>query len=188
MKLGIVGTGQVGCAIALAAVTRGSAREIVLVNRTRKMAETVATDIRYGTPLCDRVDVKDADYDGLDGAGLVLITSGVNEKTCGAIDRSDPQGAAQAPRPERCHLQGDRAEDRAGCTNGGGWSPSPIRRIRLPTSRAKPRVTIAYWHRHIPRQLAISRSSQPAFWRQSDGCRGAGDWRPWHLPTVLGPP
>jgi len=92
MKLGIVGTGQVGCAIALAAVTRGSAREIVLVNRTRKTAEAVATDIRYGTPLCDRVEVKDADYDGLEGAGLVLITSGVNEKTGGAIDRSDPEG------------------------------------------------------------------------------------------------
>jgi L-lactate dehydrogenase len=92
MKLGIVGTGQVGCAIALAAVTRGSAREIVLINRTRKTAEAVVTDIRYGTPLCDRVEVKDADYDGLEGAGLVLITSGVNEKTGGAIDRSDPEG------------------------------------------------------------------------------------------------
>ncbi len=92
MKLGIVGTGQVGCAIALAAVTRGSAREIVLVNRTRKTAEAVATDIRYGTPLCDRVEIGDADYGGLEGAGVVLITSGVNEKTGGAIDRSDPQG------------------------------------------------------------------------------------------------
>jgi L-lactate dehydrogenase len=92
MKLGIVGTGQVGCAIALAAVTRGSAREIVLVNRTRKTAEAVATDIRYGTPLCDRVEVKDADYDGLEGAGVILITSGVNERTGGAIDRGDPEG------------------------------------------------------------------------------------------------
>jgi L-lactate dehydrogenase len=92
MKLGVVGTGQVGCAIALAAVTRGSAREIVLVNRTRKTAEAVATDIRYGTPLCDRVEVKDADYDGLEGAGVILITSGVNERTGGAIDRGDPEG------------------------------------------------------------------------------------------------
>lgn len=50
MKLGIIGAGNVGCACALAAVTRGSAREIVLVNRTRKTAEAVATDIRYGTP------------------------------------------------------------------------------------------------------------------------------------------
>jgi L-lactate dehydrogenase len=92
MKLGIIGTGNVGCAIALAAVARGSAREIVLVNRTRKTAEAVATDIRYGTPLSPKVEIRDGDYDALAGAGVVLITSGVNEKTGGAIDRNDPQG------------------------------------------------------------------------------------------------
>ena len=92
MKLGIVGTGNVGCAIALAAATRGSAREIVLVNRTRKVAEAVATDLRYGIPLGPRIDISDGDYDALNGAGVVLITSGVNEKSGGATDRSDPQG------------------------------------------------------------------------------------------------
>lgn len=92
MKLGIVGTGNVGCAIALAAVARGSAREIVLVNRTSKTAEAVATDIRYGTPLFPKVDIKHGDYDALAGAAVVLITSGVNEKTGGATDRNDPQG------------------------------------------------------------------------------------------------
>jgi L-lactate dehydrogenase len=92
MKLGIVGTGNVGCSIALAAVTRGSAREIVLVNRTSKTAEAVATDIRYGTPLSPKVDIRHGDYDALAGAGVVLITSGVNEKTGGATDRNDPQG------------------------------------------------------------------------------------------------
>jgi L-lactate dehydrogenase len=92
MKLGIIGTGNVGCAIALAAVTRGSAREIVLVNRTRRTAEAVATDIRYGVPLSPPVDIKDGDFDALAGAGVVLITSGVNEKTGGATDRNDPQG------------------------------------------------------------------------------------------------
>jgi L-lactate dehydrogenase len=92
MKLGIVGTGNVGCAVALAAVTRGSAREIVLVNRTRKTAEAVATDLRYGTPLTPKVEVADGDYGDLAGCGVVLITSGVNEKTGGATDRNDPQG------------------------------------------------------------------------------------------------
>src|SRR5215469_614211 len=92
MKLGIIGTGNVGNAIALAAATRGSAREIVLVNRTRKVAEAVATDLRYGIPLGPRINISDGDYDALNGAGLVLITSGVNEKTGGATDRSDPQG------------------------------------------------------------------------------------------------
>ena len=60
MKLGIIGTGNVGNAVALAAVTRGSAREIVLVNRTSKTAEAVATDLRYGTPLCPKVDISTA--------------------------------------------------------------------------------------------------------------------------------
>jgi L-lactate dehydrogenase len=92
MKLGIIGTGNVGCAIALAAVMRGSARELVLVNRTSKTAEAVATDIRYGTPLSPKVDIKHGDYDELAGAGVVLITSGVNEKTGGATNRNDPQG------------------------------------------------------------------------------------------------
>ena len=92
MKLGIVGMGNVGCACALAAATRGSAREIVLVNRTRKTAEAVATDIRYGTALGPKVDIADGDYDALKDAGVVIITSGVNEKKGGATDRNDPKG------------------------------------------------------------------------------------------------
>jgi L-lactate dehydrogenase len=92
MKLGIVGTGNVGAACAFAAVTRGSAREIVLVNRTRKTAEAVATDIRYGTPLGPKVEIVDGDYDALQDAGVVIITSGVNERKGGATDRNDTKG------------------------------------------------------------------------------------------------
>ncbi|WP_050420562.1 lactate/malate family dehydrogenase [Bradyrhizobium tropiciagri] len=92
MKIGIIGTGNVGCACAMAAVVRGSAREIVLINRTRKTAEAVATDIRYGIPLGHKVHIADGDYGDLGGAEVVLITSGVNEKTGGATDRNDPQG------------------------------------------------------------------------------------------------
>jgi L-lactate dehydrogenase len=91
-KIGIVGVGAVGCACALAAVTRGSAREIVLIDRTRKRADAVATDIRYGTPLTPKVTIADGDYADLAGAGLVMITAGINEKAGGATDRSDPQG------------------------------------------------------------------------------------------------
>ena len=59
MKIGIVGAGRVGCACALAAVVRGSARTIVIVDRTRKRAEAVATDLRYGAPLCPKTTVVD---------------------------------------------------------------------------------------------------------------------------------
>ena len=47
--------------------------------------------MRYGTPLGPKVDIVDGDYDDLKGAGIVLITVGVNEKTGGATDRNDPQ-------------------------------------------------------------------------------------------------
>jgi L-lactate dehydrogenase len=46
MKVGIVGAGNVGCACAMAAVIRGCAREIVVVNRTPETAQAVATDLR----------------------------------------------------------------------------------------------------------------------------------------------
>jgi len=132
MKLGIIGTGNVGCAIALAAVTRGSAREIVLVNRTKKVAKAVATDLRYGTPLGPRIDIADGDYDALTGAGVVLITSGVNEKTGGATDRSDPRGRLKLLEKERRDLSRYCAKDRAYCSasnSGRGHRParSPCR-------------------------------------------------------------
>lgn len=60
MKIGIIEVGNVGCACAMAAVIRGSAREIVLVNRTRKTAQAVATDICYGIPLGRKVAIADA--------------------------------------------------------------------------------------------------------------------------------
>jgi L-lactate dehydrogenase len=91
-KIGIIGVGRVGCACALSSVTRGTARDIVLVDRTRKRAEAVATDLRYGTPLTPKATVTDGDYADLAGSALVMITAGVNEKTGGATDRGDPQG------------------------------------------------------------------------------------------------
>jgi len=92
MKIGIVGAGKVGSACALAAVVRGSARSIVIVDRTRKRAKAVATDLLYGSPLCPKTEVVDGDYDDLADAALVMITAGVNEKAGGATDRNDPQG------------------------------------------------------------------------------------------------
>jgi L-lactate dehydrogenase len=91
-KVGIIGAGRVGAACALALVVRGSARELVLVDRTRARARAVVTDLRYGAPLCGEVALHDGDYLDLAGADVVLVTAGVNERTGGAIDRNDPEG------------------------------------------------------------------------------------------------
>jgi L-lactate dehydrogenase len=92
MKVGIVGAGKVGGSCALAMVVRGSARTIVIVDRTPKRARAVATDLRYGAPLCPKITVVDGDFEELADAQVVMITAGINEKAGGATDHNDPQG------------------------------------------------------------------------------------------------
>lgn len=78
MKVGIVGAGQGGSACLLSLLMRGSAREIVVINRDPKKAHGVVTDVRYGAALLPRVDVRDGDYADLAGAAVVMVTAGVN--------------------------------------------------------------------------------------------------------------
>jgi L-lactate dehydrogenase len=92
MRVGIIGVGAVGSACAIALMQRGSAREIVPVDKTRARAKAVALDMRYGAPVSPPVDVRDGSYEDLKGADLVMITAGVNEKSGGATDRSDAEG------------------------------------------------------------------------------------------------
>jgi L-lactate dehydrogenase len=91
-RVGVVGVGAVGQACAFALMLRGSAREIVLVDRTAEKAKAVATDMRYGAPLSPTVDIVEGEWADLAGAGIVLICAGVNEKAGGATDRDDPRG------------------------------------------------------------------------------------------------
>ena len=92
MKVGIIGAGAVGSACLTALVTRGCAREIVVVNRDRKRADGLVTDVRYGAVLYPYGELRAGDYADLDRAALVMITAGANEKTGGAIDCNDPAG------------------------------------------------------------------------------------------------
>ena len=92
MKVGIIGAGAVGSACFLSMVMRGSAREVVLVNRDRKRAQGVVADVQYGAVLSPPITLRDGDYSDLAGSSVVMITAGVNEKAGGATDRSDPVG------------------------------------------------------------------------------------------------
>jgi len=92
MKVGIIGAGAVGSACFLSLVMRGGAREVVLINRDRKRAQGVVTDVQYGTVLSQPIVVRNGDYTDLAGSAVVMITAGVNEKGGGATDRSDPMG------------------------------------------------------------------------------------------------
>ncbi|MBV8738109.1 MAG: NAD(P)-binding domain-containing protein [Alphaproteobacteria bacterium] len=92
MKVGIIGAGAVGAACLTALITRGCAREIVVVNRNRERARGLVTDARYGAVLLPAIELRDGDYADLKDADLILLTAGLNEKTGGATDRSDPRG------------------------------------------------------------------------------------------------
>jgi L-lactate dehydrogenase len=92
MKVGIVGAGAVGTACMCAMALRGSAREIVLVNRSHARARGAVTDLQYGAVLAPPVLLEAAGYDELRGAAIVMITAGANEKTGGATDRDDSAG------------------------------------------------------------------------------------------------
>src|SRR6202790_5862914 len=84
MKIGVIGAGAVGAACLLATVMRGCAREIVVVNRDRKRAKGVVTDLRYGAALSPVVDINDGDYADLSGVALVMMHARVDEKAGGA--------------------------------------------------------------------------------------------------------
>jgi L-lactate dehydrogenase len=92
MKIGVIGAGAVGTACLMSLVMRGAAREIVVVNRDRKRAKAVVTDLQYGAALSPAVQITDGDYSDLTGAALVMITAGMNEKAGGATNRNDPAG------------------------------------------------------------------------------------------------
>src|SRR6185312_1598992 len=100
--IGIVGAGNVGSACALAAVVRGSARNVVIVDRNRKRAKAVATISSMGRRFVQRRKSSTGIMTILADAALVMITAGINEKAGEATDRNDPQG--------RLRLLGTNAE------------------------------------------------------------------------------
>jgi oxalate decarboxylase len=98
-KVGIVGIGAVGQACAYALVLRGSAREIVLVDKVPARAAAVAADMRYGAPLSPAVEITSGQWPDLAGATVVLICAGLNEKAGGATDRDDARGRLKLLEP-----------------------------------------------------------------------------------------
>jgi L-lactate dehydrogenase len=92
MKVGIVGAGAVGTACMFAMALRGSAREIVLVNRNFERAEGAVTDLQYGTVVASVTSLRAGKYADLSDAAIVVITAGANEKAGGATDRADSEG------------------------------------------------------------------------------------------------
>lgn len=80
MKIGTVGTGMVGSAAAYAMALMGVGTDIVLVDRNVALARAHAQDIAHATPFAATVALRAGDYADLDGAAVVIIAAGVNQK------------------------------------------------------------------------------------------------------------
>ena len=80
MKIGIVGAGMVGSSAAYAMTLLGVGTQIVLVDRNEALARAQAGDIAHAAPFGAPVQVKAGGYDGLEGAGVVILAAGVGQK------------------------------------------------------------------------------------------------------------
>ena len=80
MKVGIIGSGFVGATAAYAILLMGNASEIVLVDLNHKRAEAEAADIRHAIPYVHPMVINAGGYADLEGADIVIITAGANQK------------------------------------------------------------------------------------------------------------
>lgn len=80
MKVGVVGCGFVGSTAAYAMVMNGVGREIVLVDKNEARASAEADDIFHAVPFAHPLTVRSGSYADLNGAKVVVLAAGVNQK------------------------------------------------------------------------------------------------------------
>lgn len=80
MKVGIIGAGNVGSATAFALITEGIARKVVLIDANEKRAAAEAADIAHAAPFSYAGKIKAGTYEDLNGAEVVIVTAGANQK------------------------------------------------------------------------------------------------------------
>ena len=76
-KVAIIGAGTVGVTCAYSLVLKGTAREIVLINRDPKKAEGEASDLQHAVPLGQPVKVTAGDYKDVADSAIVIFAAGV---------------------------------------------------------------------------------------------------------------
>lgn len=81
MKIGIIGIGSVGAAVATAVATTGLSREIVLLDRDALRARASAEDLGHASAFSYDIKISAAtDYRALRGSDIVIIAAGANQK------------------------------------------------------------------------------------------------------------
>ena len=81
MKIGIIGTGFVGSASAFTLAWSGIAHELVLTDINQPKARAEALDISHAMPFASSCKIYAGEYAALEGADIIIITAGVNQKS-----------------------------------------------------------------------------------------------------------
>ena len=80
MKVGIVGSGQVGATAAYAMVMNGIGREIVMVDASPERSQAQADDLLHAVPFAHPLDIRAGGYEDLEGSRAVVIAAGVGRQ------------------------------------------------------------------------------------------------------------
>jgi len=80
MKVGIVGAGFVGATAGYTLVVQNIASEVVFVDKNAARAQGEAMDVSHATPFSHPARVHAGGYEALQGAALVIIAAGANQK------------------------------------------------------------------------------------------------------------
>jgi L-lactate dehydrogenase len=79
-RVAIVGAGHVGATTAYALLLSGLAPEIVLIDLDAQRAQGEAMDLMHAVPFSDPVRVWAGGYEDVDGAAVVVLTAGANQR------------------------------------------------------------------------------------------------------------
>ncbi|MEE4607912.1 MAG: L-lactate dehydrogenase [Desulfobacteraceae bacterium] len=75
-RVAVIGMGHVGSTFAYALLLSGLAEEIVLINRTREVAEGEAMDLNHAVPFAHATEIWAGDYEDCAEADIIVITAG----------------------------------------------------------------------------------------------------------------
>lgn len=79
-QIAVIGAGAVGSTIAYAAMVRGIARRIVLIDALPSKAEAEAKDLMHGSMFAPAVEISSGPVEACAGAWVVVITAGAKQK------------------------------------------------------------------------------------------------------------
>jgi len=80
VRIGIVGTGNVGATFAYALLQSGLAGEIVLIDRNHTRAEGEAMDLNHAVPLATSTRIWAGGFEDLVGSAVTVVTAGTSQK------------------------------------------------------------------------------------------------------------